>query len=55
MTARIAIGAFVVALALMIPFEPMWTHLLGLVFLFVFVIAGVFALATPELLDDGDE
>jgi hypothetical protein len=54
-TARIAIGAFVVALALMIPFEPMWTHLLGLVFLFVFVIAGVFALATPELLDDGDE
>jgi len=55
MTARIAIGAFMVALALMIPFEGMWTHLLGLVFLFVFVIAGVFALATPELLDDGDE
>jgi hypothetical protein len=55
MTGKIAIGAFVAALALMIPFEPMWTHLLGLVFLFVFVVAGVFALAAPELLDDGDE
>jgi hypothetical protein len=55
MTGRIALGAFVLALALMIPFEAMWTHLVGLVFLFVFVIAGVFALATPELLDDGDE
>ena len=53
-TGRLAIGSFLVALALMIPFEHLWTHLLGLVFLFVFVVAGVFALATPELLDDDE-
>ena len=53
-TGRLAIGSFVVALALMIPFEYWWTRLLGLAFLFVFVVAGVFALATPELLDDDE-
>ena len=52
---RIAIGAFVVALTLMIPFEHWWTRLLGLTCLFVFVIAGVFALASPERLDEHDE
>ncbi len=54
-TGRLAIGALVAALVLMIPFEQWWTRLLGLVCLFVFVVAGVFALASPELLDDGDE
>jgi len=53
-TGRLAIGSFLVALALMIPFEYWWTRLLGLAFLFVFVVAGVFALATPELLDDDE-
>ena len=53
-TGRIAIGAFLAALALMLPFEHWWTRLLGLICLFVFVIAGVFALASPERLDDGD-
>lgn len=54
-TARLAIAAFGAALVLMIPFEAWWTRLLGLVCLFVFVVAGVFALASPERLEDGDE
>jgi hypothetical protein len=53
----LALGAFLLGVALMIPFEHTITRILGVVLLFAAIVGGVFAIATPELLaeDDPDE
>jgi hypothetical protein len=40
-----------IGLALMIPFESTVTRILGVAALLAFVVAGVFAIATPDYLD----
>jgi hypothetical protein len=52
-----ALGSFVLGVALLFPFESTITRIVGLAALFAAIIGGVFAIATPELLeadDDGD-
>jgi hypothetical protein len=50
----VALGAFVLGVLLMIPFELWITRVLGMAALFFAVVAGVFAIATPEFLSDDD-
>ena len=50
----LALGAFVLGVALMVPFEYTITRILGVLLLFGGVVGGVFAIATPELLSDDD-
>ncbi len=45
-----AVVAFVLGVALMIPFEHAATLTLGVLLLLAFIVLGVFALATPERL-----
>jgi hypothetical protein len=40
-----------IGIALMVPFESTVTRLLGVAALLAFVVAGVFAIATPAYLD----
>ena len=47
----LALGSFVLGVALMIPFEYTLTRIAGVALLFFAIVAGVFAIATPELLD----
>jgi preprotein translocase subunit SecD len=49
---RLALAALVLGVLLLVPFEAWYTRLLGVLALFAFVIAGVFAIASPALLDD---
>lgn len=49
---KLAIGSFVLGVALMIPFEGVATRVLGLLCLFGFIVLGLFAIATPERLRD---
>jgi hypothetical protein len=42
-------------LALMLPFEATLTRVLGIAFLFAFIVAGAFAIASPEFLERDDE
>jgi hypothetical protein len=51
----LALAAFVLGVALMIPFEYTITRILGVALLFCAIVAGVFAIATPELLSEDDE
>lgn len=51
----LALGAFVLGVALMIPFEYTITRVLGVVLLFAAIVAGVFAIASPELLGAEDD
>ena len=53
----LALGAFVLGVALIVPFEATITRILGVALLFGAIVAGVFAIATPELLseDEPDE
>jgi hypothetical protein len=44
----------VLGLALMLPFEYTVTRLLGVIFMFAFIVVGVFAIANPDFLE-GDE
>jgi hypothetical protein len=54
--AIVALAALIAGYGLMIPFEAWFTRLLGVLALFAFVVAGVFAIATPALLErDGDD
>ena len=46
---------FVVGAALMVTFEYTITRVLGLALLFFAIVAGVWAMAMPELLAEGDE
>jgi hypothetical protein len=49
---QLALGAFVLGVALMIPFEYTVTRILGVAAMFGAIVAGVFAIASPELLSD---
>ena len=54
----LALGCFVVGVALMIPFEHWLTRVLGVAALFAAIVVGVFAIATPDFLaaaDEGDQ
>jgi hypothetical protein len=46
----LALGAFVLGVALMIPFEYTLTRVIGVLAMFAGIVAGVFAIATPETL-----
>lgn len=50
-----AIAAFVLGVALMIPFEATITRILGVLCLFAFIVIGVFAIATPDRLGASDD
>jgi hypothetical protein len=50
-----ALAAFVLGVALMIPFEAALTRALGVLALFAFIVLGVFAIARPERLGEPDE
>lgn len=50
-----AITAFVLGVALMIPFEATITRIVGVVFCFAFIVLGVFAIANPERLAESAE
>ena len=49
-----ALAAGALGFALLVAFELWFTRLLGVLGLFAFIVAGVFAIASPALLD-GDE
>ena len=51
---RAALGCFAIGLVLMIGFDYPLTRVLGVLLLFAFIVSGVFALATPDRLDQGD-
>ena len=53
----LALSAFVLGVVLMIPFENVFARIVGIAALFVAIVAGVFAIATPEFLgaDDDDD
>jgi hypothetical protein len=54
----VALGCFVLGVALMIPFEYWFTRVLGVGALFAAIVIGVFAIATPDFLaaeDEGDQ
>jgi hypothetical protein len=51
----LALVAFVLGVALMIPFEYTITRILGVGLLFGAIVAGVFAIARPEWLEADDE
>jgi len=48
----IALAAFALGVGLMIPFEYTVTRVFGVAALFCAIVAGVFAIASPELLSD---
>ena len=48
----VALGCFVVGVLLMIPFEAWFTRVLGVGLLFAAIVVGVFAIATPEFIED---
>jgi hypothetical protein len=49
--ALLALVALIVGCGLLIPFDEWWARLAGVLALFAFIVAGVFAIATPALLD----
>jgi hypothetical protein len=51
----LALGSFVLGVALMIPFEDVFTRIVGIAALFTAIVAGVFAIATPEFLEADDD
>jgi hypothetical protein len=50
-----ALGSFVVGAALLFPFESTITRIVGIAALFAAIVGGVFAIATPELLEADEE
>jgi hypothetical protein len=48
----LAIACFVIGVLLMVVVDLIW---LGVILLFVFIVAGVFAIADPEFLADGGD
>jgi hypothetical protein len=51
----VALASFALGVALMIPFEATITRILGVAALFGAIVAGVFAIASPELLSDDED
>ncbi len=57
MSARLApamLAAGLIAIALMVLFESTLTRVTGVLAILAFIVLGVFAIATPEFLDDDD-
>jgi hypothetical protein len=52
---RLALACFALGVVLMIGFEAPVTRVLGVGLLFAFVVCGVFALASPDRLDQDEE
>ena len=52
---QLALGSFVLGIALMIPFEYTVTRILGVAALFGAIVAGVFAIARPEWLEADED
>ncbi len=50
-----ALAALVLGFLLLVVFDAWFTRLFGVLALFAFVVTGVFAIATPALLDHDDE
>lgn len=50
-----ALAAFVIGVGLMVPFEGTLVRIAGVLCLFAFIVLGVFAIATPERLEEMDE
>jgi hypothetical protein len=48
---KVALACFVLGAALMLAFDNWVTRVLGVSLLFAFIVTGVFALATPDRLD----
>jgi hypothetical protein len=48
-------AAFVLGVGLMIPFEAAATRVLGMGFLFAFIVGGIFEIAEPGFLSADDE
>ena len=53
--ALVALTALAVGFVLLVVFDAWLTRLIGVLALFTFIVAGVFAIATPQLLDGEDE
>jgi preprotein translocase subunit SecD len=53
--AIVALIAVVVGFVLLVAFDAWFTRLLGVLALFAFVAAGVFAIASPALLEQEEE
>jgi hypothetical protein len=51
----LAFAAFAVGFLLLFLFEHWVTRLLGVLALLAFIVTGVFAIATPSLLEEEDE
>jgi NADH:ubiquinone oxidoreductase subunit 6 (subunit J) len=51
----VMVTAFAIALPLMIVFDSPVTRVLGVLGLFTFIVAGVFAIADPAFLDEEPE
>ena len=51
----LALAWFVLGVALMVPFEATITRILGVAALFGAIVAGVFAIASPELLSEDED
>jgi hypothetical protein len=51
----LTIGCFVVGAAVMLAFEAPVARVVGVTALFVFIVAGVFTIADPDLLGRDDE
>jgi hypothetical protein len=51
----LALASFVLGVALLVPFEHTLTRIVGLAALFAAIVGGVFAIATPELLEAEDD
>ena len=51
----LALASFVLGVALMVPFEGTITRVLGVAALFGAIVAGVFAIASPELLSEEED
>jgi hypothetical protein len=51
----VALSCFALGVALMIPFEHWFTRVLGVGALFAAIVTGVFAIATPEFLEEEPE
>jgi hypothetical protein len=51
----VALGLFGLGVLLMIPFEAWYTRVPGVACLFGAIVVGVFAIATPEFLESGED
>lgn len=46
---------FLIGVGLMVPFEMWYTRLVGMACLIAFVVVGLFVIASPEFLAQGDD